>query len=60
MNGLLFSSLLSLFAFYLLSLNFSFGIAFALFCVTLVLMSGAAYLEVSKEKRRIQHLRLVK
>ncbi|WP_428910914.1 hypothetical protein [Niallia sp. Krafla_26] len=60
MNGLLFSSLFSLFIFYVLSLSVSFGTAFFIFCITLVLMGGAAFLEVSAEKKRIKHLRLVK
>ncbi len=60
MNGLLFSSLFSLIIFYVLSLSVSFGTAFLTFCITLILMGGAAYLEVSAEKKRIKHLRLVK
>ncbi|WP_338471706.1 hypothetical protein R4Z10_02740 [Niallia sp. XMNu-256] len=60
MNGLLFSSLVSLVVFYVLSITISFGTAFIIFCITLVLMGGAAFLEVSAEKKRIKHLRLVK
>ena len=60
MNGLLFSSLFSLFIFYVLSLSISFGTAFVIFCVTLVLMAGAAFLEAGSEKKRIKHLRLIK
>ena len=60
MNGLLFSSLISLIIFYVLSISVSFGTAFIIFCITLVLMGGAAFLEASAEKKRIKHLRLVK
>ena len=60
MNKLFISSLLSLFIFYVLSLTVSFGAAFAIFCITIVLMGGASFLEVSREKKRIKHLRLVK
>lgn len=60
MNGLLLSSLFSLIIFYVLSISISFGTAFIIFGLTLVLMGGAAYLEVSLEKKRIKHLRLVK
>lgn len=60
MNGLLFSSLISLIIFYVLSISVSFGTAFIIFFLTLILMGGAAYLEASAEKKRIKHLRLVK
>ena len=60
MNKLFISSLLSLFIFYVLSLTVSFGTAFVIFCITIVLMGGASFLEVSREKKRIKHLRLVK
>lgn len=60
MNKLFISSLLSLFIFYVLSLTVSFGTAFAIFCITIVLMGGASFLEVSRETKRIKHLRLVK
>jgi hypothetical protein len=60
MNKLFISSLLSLVIFYVLSLTISFGTAFAIFCLTIVLMGGASFLEASKETKRLKHLRLVK
>ena len=53
MNKLFITSLLSLFIFYVLSLTVSFGTAFAIFCITIVLMGGASFLEVSRETKRI-------
>lgn len=60
MNKLFISSLVSLFIFYVLSLTLSFGTAFAIFCLTIVLMGGASFLEVGRETKRIKHLRLIK
>ncbi|WP_158661046.1 hypothetical protein [Bacillus kwashiorkori] len=58
MNFYSITSLVFLFAFYVVSLTDSYGFAFLLFTITFVTMLAAIYTELGKEKKT--HLKVIK
>jgi hypothetical protein len=61
MNGLLITSIVSLFLYYVVSLTPSVGIAFILFGLTIVLLVAGIYKEFDqKNEKKLSHLEIVK
>ena len=61
MNGLFITSILSLFLYYVVSLTPSIGIAFILFCLTIVLMVAGIYKQFDeKNVKKLSHIKVVK
>jgi uncharacterized membrane protein HdeD (DUF308 family) len=61
MNGLLISSVLSLFLYYVVSLMSYFGNAFILSCLTIVLMVVGIYKQFDKKNvKKLSHIKIVK